>query len=381
MSKCSFFISTLNKKIIDTLQKLDKAFDKVPLILSCIFIVILFSLSSIIAIFSTVANDSLKLNLLCRQLESTFVGVICIIVLSRIPFVKILKNWFYFLVGYILLIWPVLIFGVRINGMKGWYRIGDVTIQPSEIARSLFLVALCYLFSQNINSIKRFFLLVVFALITIGPIIVQPDLGTAIVFSLVLYIIYFLMEKNFIYLLVCPLVGVTGVVLFCMKHKYALKRITGFLDPEADLHRSGWHIMQFKFAIARGHLTGVKSNQAAWSKSYLPFSYNDSIFASAAEITGFVGVICLIVLIMLLAYLLIKKQSTITNMAARLFLIGSACFILVQSFLHSSVNVAILPPTGITFPFFSFGGSSFIGFSILLGFALSASKCTIIETK
>jgi cell division protein FtsW (lipid II flippase) len=228
MSKCSFFISTLNKKIIDTLQKLDKAFDKVPLILSCIFIVILFSLSSIIAIFSTVANDSLKLNLLCRQLESTFTGVICIIVLSRIPFVKILKNWFYFLVGYILLIWPVLIFGVRINGMKGWYRIGDVTIQPSEIARSLFLVAVCYLFSQNINSIKRFFLLVVFALITIGPIIVQPDLGTAIVFSLVLYIIYFLMEKNFIYLLVCPLVGVTGVVLFCMKHQYALKRITGF---------------------------------------------------------------------------------------------------------------------------------------------------------
>jgi cell division protein FtsW len=275
----------------------------------------------------------------------------------------------------------VLLFGIRVNGMKGWYKIGDITIQPSEIGRSLFLVAVCYLFSININSIKRIMLFIIIAIGGIFPIVLQPDLGGAIVFSLILYIIYFLREKKLKYLLFFPVLGLIGVVLFCLKHQYALKRITGFLDPEADLHRSGWHIMQFKFAIARGHLAGVKTTNAAWSKSYLPFSYNDSIFASTAEITGFVGIVILIALIMLLTYLLVKKVHQVDNIVAKLYLIGAAGFIIVQSFLHSSVNLALLPPTGITFPFFSFGGSSFIGFSILLGFALSASKCTTIETK
>ena len=381
MNNFSFYIAKLKHKILTSFHNLDNLLDKVPLTLSTIFIVIIFSLSSIIAIFSTVANDSLKLTLLCRQLESTFIGVICILIISRIPFEKILKNWIYCFIAYLLFIWPVLILGIRVNGMKGWYRIYDITLQPSELSRSLFLVAICYLFSLDISSIKRFFLFIVVAVLAIGPIVLQPDLGTAVVFSLVLYIIYFLSEKNLKYLFFFPVVGLVGIILFCMKYQYALKRITGFLDPEADLHRSGWHIMQFKFAIARGHLTGVKSNYAAWSKSYLPFSYNDSIFASTAEITGFVGVVTLIILVMLLAYLLVKKQSNLALTSAKFYLIGSSSFILLQSFIHSSVNLAILPPTGITFPFFSFGGSSFIGFSILLGFALSASKSTTIETK
>ena len=162
-------------------------------------------------------------------------------------------------------------------------------------------------------------------------------------------------------------------LLFVLTNPYAMRRLVGFLCPDADPTGSGWHIRQFQLAIAHGHWFGAKLGQAFWSNAYLPLAYNDSAYATMAETLGFSGTMPVPAFFVVLFYFLMYDAGREDLQAgARFYLAGAALMLAIQALIHISVNVGLLPPTGLTLPFISYGGSSMIGGCLIIGLALSA---------
>ena len=167
-----------------------------------------------------------------------------------------------------------------------------------------------------------------------------------------------------------------AAALFVWSHPYAWRRITGLFQPELDPLGSGWHVRQFELAIARGQFFGEKLGHAVWSNAYLPLSYNDSAFATMAETLGFFGTLPVYLgFALLIASLVVLANRFDLEFDARLYILSAAALIGIQSLVHISVNLCLLPPTGLTLPLISYGGSSLIGCCLMLGIALSAARC------
>eukprot|EP00831_Metopus_contortus_P034091 TRINITY_DN27238_c0_g1_i1.p1 TRINITY_DN27238_c0_g1~~TRINITY_DN27238_c0_g1_i1.p1 ORF type:complete len:213 (+),score=52.52 TRINITY_DN27238_c0_g1_i1:90-728(+) len=165
--------------------------------------------------------------------------------------------------------------------------------------------------------------------------------------------------------------GVAAVLAF--QHAYVVRRFMGFLDPGADPSGSGWHIMQFRYAMARGGWSGAGVDQAFWSKAYLPFAQSDSAFATMIEAVGLGGG-ALLLLVLAGLGLLFFRLALETGDNKRVLVFCGALMLMVQSLIHVSVNLTMMPVTGLTFPFFSYGGSSIVGGMALIGMLFSASR-------
>ena len=162
---------------------------------------------------------------------------------------------------------------------------------------------------------------------------------------------------------------------------YVLKRFMGYLFPLHDPYGSGWHIMQFRYAMARGGVEGTGLGKAIWSSSYLPLSHTDSIFSSLTESLGFIGIIPILISFILLIYLTFYFALQAKSRLIALFSYSFVATVVFQAFLHISVNVGFFPPTGITFPLISYGGSSLIATMFGFGILLSAVNSEKVKAK
>lgn len=314
--------------------------------------------------------------LLAKQALFLVLGVALMFATAAIPFGRYLK---YAPVLGALGLLPLLILplsGVRIHGMMGWLRIGGVSMQPSEIMKAPFLLMLAVILSKReLSEFRRFGLGLLWMTLWIVPVALQPDFGTAAIYFGVFVLLYFAIGGRIAYLAIPFAAGAAAATWFIRRHPYAWKRLCGFVDPWSDPLGSGWHALQFDVAIARGRLFGVKLGGAIWSNNYLPFPYNDSAFATLSETLGFIGGLLVCGALMLLAFSLWRLgRSTALPWANRVFIIGVMVLLTLQSMVHISVNLRLLPTTGLTMPFVSYGGSSLIGCFWLLGMALSAGS-------
>ena len=267
------------------------------------------------------------------------------------------------------------LFGARINGMCGWFRIGALSFQPSECGRPFFLQALGAVFCQVPAAVKRLASSAALTALWLLPIWFQPDFGTVMIYALAFVVIYFIAGAPWKHLFF--LAGTAGISAVCIaaSHPYVLRRFTGFLFPDRDPAGSGWHVRQFELAVARGHWFGSKMGSAVWSNAYLPFSYNDSAGATLLETLGIAGAavpaLLFAVLLFSLHKLACRRGLDAQN---RLFIAGTAVFLGLQVLVHMGVNLALLPPTGLVLPFISYGGSSIAGCCLMLGISLAAAK-------
>ncbi len=267
--------------------------------------------------------------------------------------------------------------GVRINGMCGWFRVGGVSMQPSELMKAPYLLVLSVILAQRDGSeAQRFRRGLCWALAWTLPVALQPDLGTAAIYFGAFMLLYFAAAGSPWYLLIPVFAGLPVAVFFIWRHPYIWQRLCGFFDPAGDPLGSGWHTRQFELAIARGHYFGAKLGGALWSGNYLPFAYNDSAFATLMETLGLVGGMLVGALFAALAAALLRLASGAFPAENRIFIVGAVLLLLLQSMIHISVNLCLVPTTGLTLPFVSYGGSSLLGCFLLLGMALSAGKKT-----
>lgn len=335
----------------------------------------LLGLSGVLTIASSRCGVEGPDRLLLKQVFFLFCGLLSMLGIAAIPFGFFRKYaWLFGGAGVLLLLilpWS----GVRINGMCGWFRIGGVSLQPSELMKAPFLLVLAVLLNMREESeFRRFLYSGLWMLLWMIPVALQPDFGTAAIYFGVFMLLYFAAAGRISFLLLPAGGGLAAAALFVWRHPYALQRLRGFWDPAGDPLGSGWHARQFELAIARGHCFGAKLGGAVWSNNYLPFAYNDSAFATLLETLGLAGGLFVGALIAVLAAALLRLALRPSGGAERIFIVGAALLFLFQSMVHISVNLCLVPTTGLTMPFVSYGGSSLIGCFILLGMALSAGK-------
>ncbi len=264
----------------------------------------------------------------------------------------------------------VLIFGVRINGMRGWFSLGPVLFQPSELAKAFFLLVLCRIGTEMKPGIKRFIVMFGITMAWVFPVMLEPDFGTALIYLFGFLAVYWLVGGKLRYLLIPLPLAIAGIIAACWNLPYIMDRFKGYWDPAADPTGSGWHIRQFQFTLARGGLTGTGSGENVWSNSYLPLAHSDSVFATLSESVGVIGALPVIFGFLFLTYLFYRLALKCKNRFERIFVMSVGVFFTAQALVHISVNVTLLPPTGLTLPLISYGGSSVLSIMVATGIAL-----------
>jgi cell division protein FtsW len=251
--------------------------------------------------------------------------------------------------------------GITINGATRWLPLGPFLIQPSELLKPLLILQAARLFGRwpILSWSTRGVWVALFA-IAIAAILLQPNLSTAAICGLSLWLIALAAGLPYRLLISTAVTGLLAATISLSANSYQRERITAFLNPWADPLGNGYQLIQSLLAIGSGGLLGSGFGFSAQKLDFLPIQYTDFIFAIFAEEFGFLG--CVIFLLMLLGY---ASLATIIAMQAthplqRLIAVGATVLLVGQSFLNIGVAVGALPTTGLPLPLFSYGGSSMI---------------------
>ncbi len=289
-----------------------------------------------------------------------------------------LKKWLR-LSGPCLLIGMVLIastsfFGSTVNGSTRWLIIGPIQVQPSELIKPFIILQSAKLFGQweRINSEKKLFWLTIFASIIL-LIIKQPNLSTAALTGILLWMIALASGIDFRYLFNTALSGLVIGSISIFSNPYQKIRVMSFLNPWLDPQESGYQLIQSLYAIGSGGLFGEGYGLSMQKLHYLPYRSTDFIFAVFAEEFGFFGSILLLSFLLLVAYLTLKISLNCRNNYSKLIAIGSGTILVGQSIMHIAVSAGAMPTTGLPFPLISYGGNSLIS-SLLIAALLVRSS-------
>jgi len=289
-----------------------------------------------------------------------------------------LKNWLRFS-GLCLLIGMVLIastsfFGSTVNGSTRWLIIGPIQIQPSELIKPFIILQSAKLFGQweRINSEKKIFWLTIFASIIL-LIIKQPNLSTAALIGILLWMIALASGINFRYLFNTAISGFFIGSISIFFNAYQQSRIMSFINPWKDPQGSGYQLIQSLYAIGSGGLFGEGYGLSMQKLQYLPYRSTDFIFAVFAEEFGFFGSILLLSFLLVASYLTLKISLNCRNNYSKLISIGSGTILVGQSIMHIAVASGAMPTTGLPFPLISYGGNSLMSSLVIAALLVRSS--------
>lgn len=316
------------------------------------------------------------------QKQALFIlfGFSVMLAISLIDF-RIFKDYSIFLIilyfiGLALLI-GLLIFGKSIRGAHGWFSFFGLNFQPVEIVKLILILILAKYFSlRHIEVYRARHIIISLIYVSLPAILIllQPDLGSVMIFAAVWMGIVMLAGIKIRHLIVV-LIGASilfSVAWVGVLRPYQKERILTFLNPQRDPFGASYNLIQSKIAIASGGVWGRGIGQGTQGRlDFLPEKHSDFIFAAFAEEWGFVGVIFLLLIFGILFFRLIKLSLQSENNFSRLFCAGVCLMIFCELFINISVTIGILPITGLSLPFVSYGGSGLISHFIALGIVQS----------
>ena len=357
-----------------------KKFDYVLLIaviiISVFGITMIYSASSIWAEFKF--HDALKY--VKHQSLFFIVGIVILLISSKMD-IEFLKKKANLILGVcLILLILVLIPGIGSvrNGSRSWFGIGGLGIQPSEFAKiGLIIYTAKYLSrnQKNMKDIKKgalpiFLVIGVFFLL----IMLEPDFGTAMVITLTLICLIFISGLKISFFVKLGLLGILGIVGLIIAAPYRMARIISFLNPWSDPLGSGYQIIQSLYAIGPGGLLGQGFMNSRQKHFYLPEPQTDFIFSIISEEFGFMGVIIVCSFFFLIFYRMLKVAMSSNDLFKKYLAFGLAFGIFIQAGLNLAVVVGLIPVTGVTLPFFSYGGSSLLVSMLSVGLVLNISR-------
>lgn len=251
--------------------------------------------------------------------------------------------------------------GTTVNGATRWLSLGKFLVQPSELIKPFLILQGAYVFGKwhRLTPLVRGFWLSLFAL-TLGCILLQPNLSTAALCGMLLWLIALAADISYLYLAGTAIAGFVLAVISIGSNDYQRKRVTSFLNPWADPRQDGYQLVQSLLAVGSGRIWGTGFGLSQQKLFYLPIQYTDFIFAVFAEEFGLVG--CTLLLLMLVAYATVALRVALKSQQQVYRLIAMGCTILLvgQAFLNIGVATGALPTTGLPFPMFSYGGNSIL---------------------
>lgn len=259
---------------------------------------------------------------------------------------------------------------VEIKGAKRWLNLGFFSFQPTETLKTVLVLYLASWFSRP-PKLLAFLLLIG---VILGLVMLQPDLGTAIVITGSAFLVYYLSGTQVLRLFLLSFFMVLLGFALIWTSSYRRARLKTFLDPTSDPLGSSYHIRQVLISLGSGGLTGIGLGQSRQKYQYLPEATTDSIFAVVAEESGFFGASLL-----LGAFLVLIQRGFMIAWKAkdefgRLVASGITSWLAIQAFVNLAAMVALVPLTGIPLPLISYGGSSLVITLISLGILLNISR-------
>ena len=357
-----------------------KKYDKlllIAVILICIFgIIMIYSASSIWAEYKY--NDPFKF----VKAQSIFfiIGLLFIFILSKFNIDILYKKANLILLICFILLVLVLIPGIGTirNGSRSWFGIGSLGIQPSEFAKIGLIIFVAKYIANNQKNVKDIKKGVLPILLVIGVffalIMLEPDFGTAMVIVLTLIVMIFISGVKLSFFIKIGILGLLGIVGLIIVAPYRMERIVSFLNPWVDPLGSGYQIIQSLYAIGPGGLLGQGFLNSHQKQFYLPEPQTDFIFSIISEEFGFLGILIVTSFIAFIFYRIIKIALKENNLFKKYLAFGLGFGIIIQSLLNIAVVIGLIPVTGVTLPFLSYGGSSLLISMISIGIILNISN-------
>ena len=305
------------------------------------------------------------------------ISFLCMLIVKKIDYNLYKRHSNKILLLSLILLILVLIPGIGTlrNGSRSWFKIGPFGLQPSEIAKVSLIIFLSKYLEKNQNNlsnIKKSILPVLgIVFLFFGLIMLEPDFGTGMVIVLSLMLILFISGVKLKFFASLGILGILGIAGLIIIAPYRLKRIISFLNPWSDPLGSGYQIIQSLYAIGPASLLGLGFGKSIQKQFYLPEPQTDFIFAIICEEFGIVGAISVIALFISLFYIILKISLKQSTLFAKYLSFGLGMQIILQGALNLCVVTSLIPVTGVTLPFFSYGGSSLLVSMISIGIILN----------
>ena len=279
------------------------------------------------------------------------------------------------LIGLALVLTPL---GDVRGGASRWINLGAFQAQPSELAKLTVLVAMAAFLAERKGDVSARDVAVVcgIALVPMILIYLQPDLGTTLVFVILLSVSLLIggaKLRHFGALGLIGLIAVVSVIQLGMLKEYQIERVTAFLDASPDVQSEGYNLTQSKIAIASGGMQGkgLRAENTQTSLDFVPEQHTDFIFTAVGEQLGFVGSATLLGLFVLLIWRALRIAAMSRDMFGTLIAGGIAAYWMFQVFVNVGMTMGIMPITGIPLPFISYGGSSLLTNYLCVGLLLN----------
>ena len=307
-------------------------------------------------------------------------GYVIMYVMLKIPYTRYLsKANVIFGICFLLLV-LVLIPGIGTvrNGSRSWFGIGSLGIQPSEFTKLGMIIFTSKYLSRNekeLRDIKRGVLpILVILMLVFGLIMLQPDFGTGVIIVMSIVVLLFVSGVKMGFFVRAGFLGILGVAGLIIVAPYRLKRILSFIDPWSDPLGSGFQIIQSLYAIGPGGLLGLGFGNSIQKHFYLPEPQTDFIFSIISEEFGFMGVLIVAILFIIIIYRGFRISKNCENRFGKYLAFGITFQLAFQALLNLMVVVGLIPVTGVTLPFLSYGGSSLLITIISMSILLNISK-------
>ncbi|MBR1416602.1 MAG: putative lipid II flippase FtsW [Bacilli bacterium] len=346
-------------------------------ILLCLFgITMIYSSSYVWSIYKF--NNPYKY--LISQAIFFIVGLVLMFILKKIDYHLYEKHANKILLVCIILLILVLIPGVgKIrNGSRSWFGFGPFGIQPSEFSKIGLIIFVSKYLSKNNKDIKDIkkgiFPILSIIIFFFFLIMLEPDFGQGMVIVLSLLLIIFVSGTKLSFFIKCFILGLLCIIGLIIVAPYRMARIVSYLNPWTDPLGSGFQIIQSLYAIGPSGLLGSGLGNSIQKHFYLPEPQTDFIFAIISEEFGFLGILLITSMFMIIFYKSIKISLSSSDLFSKYLVFGLSSQIIIQATLNLAVVVGLIPVTGVTLPFISYGGSSLLVSLMSIGIILGIEK-------
>ncbi len=265
------------------------------------------------------------------------------------------------------------------GGAHRWFRLGPLGFQPSELAKIATVLFLAYLLSRrSVDEVNDFRATLGPAAALVGAtvflIVIEPDLGSAVMVLAAAAVMLFVAGLRFRYLGAAAALAIVFVGLAIFAQPYRMERMKTFLNPGSDPQGTGFQLAQSRLAVGSGGLSGVGFGLGQQKAYYLPAPHTDFIFSVVGEEFGLIGTLTLLTAAGLIAWRGLRATLGAPNAFAYYVALGGTMLIVAQALIHMGVCVGLLPTKGLPFPLLSYGGSSLIASFAVIGLILNVSQ-------
>jgi rod shape determining protein RodA len=336
-----------------------------------LLIVFVLALYGLIIIYSANFQDPGGEGEFNRQVNYFFAGLILLAVFAMIDYKTLVKLEIYLYIASVLILLLVIFIGHSALGAQRWISIGSFSFQPSEFVKITLIIFLSSRLSrENALKFEEIAGTFLYVGITLILILIQPDLGTALVLVAIFFAMLFIRGFNPLYIGSVALAG-AAVLPFVLK-EYQKQRLLTFLDPEKDPTGAGWNIIQSMTSVGSGRFLGRGLMQGTLTQlSFVPEHSTDFIFAVLGEELGFLGGASLILLYFFLLWKIFRVAKRAKDMPGVLMSVGIFAMFFFHIFVNIGMTIGVMPVTGVPLPFMSYGGSSLLTNLISVGILLS----------